>query len=243
MTAAGELGLLFLHALPLGGAMWAAQERLLPGSSCAPTLYRFGDSLAAWAAGALSVAKGERLIVVGCSVGGSCALEVAAIAPDRVAAIVLIGTKAAHRPDPALHAAALRTIESRGAEAAWSDFWEPLFSRAASREVIEDARQVMLRQSPADIARGVSVFHTRPSRTDVLSTFPRPVVLVTGADDVAPGRATSEAQAAAAPRRRLHVIPDCGHYVPLEQPEQLNAILEEVIEARGQERTTEWIAT
>jgi len=239
MTPAGGLELLFLHALPLDGAMWAAQARLLQGSNRAPTLYRFGNSIEAWAAGALSVTKGQRLIVVGCSVGGSCALEVATIAPDRVAAIVLIGAKAAHRPDPALHDAALRTIAANGLGAAWSDYWGPLFSPAASRVVIDDARRLMLAQPSADIARGVSVFHTRPSRTDVLSTFPRPVVVITGADDVAPGRATSTAQAALALRGRLHVIPDCGHYVPLERPEQLNAILEAVIEACRQELTME----
>jgi hypothetical protein len=30
--------LLFLHALPLDGSMWAGQQQLLPGSTCTPTL-------------------------------------------------------------------------------------------------------------------------------------------------------------------------------------------------------------
>src|SRR5262245_28737915 len=116
MTARKPLEMLFLHALPLDGSMWAVQQRLLPGPACAPTLYSFGDSIAAWAAGALSLVQGDRLVVIGCSVGGSCAFEIAAIAPERVAALVLIGTKAGHRPDPALHAGALRTIADKGLE-------------------------------------------------------------------------------------------------------------------------------
>ena len=104
MSSGSDLGLLFLHALPLDGSMWAAHEDLLPGSSCAPTLYGFGTTVEAWAMAALRMAKGDRLIVVGCSVGGSCAIEVATAAPDRVAALVLIGTKAKHSPDPDLHA-------------------------------------------------------------------------------------------------------------------------------------------
>ncbi|MGZ6242430.1 MAG: alpha/beta fold hydrolase [Candidatus Binataceae bacterium] len=222
--------LLFLHALPLDGSMWAGQKQLLPGSTYAPTLYPFGDSIEEWAAAALKSAKGDRLIVVGCSVGGSCALEVAVAAPDRVAALVLIGTKAAHRPDPALHASALETLQEKGLEEAWNVFWAPLFSRSADSQVIGDAKQIMLHQSPLDIARGVTVFHSRPSRDQFLSAFPRPVIVVTGADDVAPGSNVSKAQADSAQHGRLHVVPECGHYVPLEQPEYLNSILREVID-------------
>jgi pimeloyl-ACP methyl ester carboxylesterase len=230
MTTREKLELLFLHALPLDGSMWAGQKHLLPGSSYTPTLYSFGDSIEEWAAAALKLAKGDRLVVVGCSVGGSCALEVAVAAPDRIAALVLIGTKAEHRPDPALHASALETLREKGLEEAWNVFWAPLFSRSANSRVIGDAKQIMLRQSPLDIARGVTVFHNRPSRGRFLLAFPCPVIVVTGADDVAPGPKMSKAQADSAQHGRLHIVPECGHYVPLEQPEYLNSILREVID-------------
>jgi pimeloyl-ACP methyl ester carboxylesterase len=232
MAAKEELELLFLHALPLDGSMWNGQKELLPGSTYAPTLYSFGDSIEAWAAAALKLVKGERLIVVGCSVGGSCALELAASAPNRVAALILIGTKAAHRSDPALHASVLEILQDKGLEEAWRVFWAPLFSSSATREVISDARRIALRQSPRDVARGVTAFHSRPSRDQFLSAFPGPVVFVTGADDSAPGPKTSAAQADSARHGRLHVVPDCGHYVPLERPEYLNSILREVIAAQ-----------
>jgi pimeloyl-ACP methyl ester carboxylesterase len=227
MIAKKKLELLFLHALPLDGSMWAAQQQLLPDSSHTPTLYPFGDNIEAWAAAALGVAKGDRLIVVGCSVGGSCAIELATVAPERVAALVLIGTKAAHRPDPAFHAKVLRTLQEKGMEEAWKTFWAPLFSRSADTQVIENTKRIMFRQSPLDLARGTTVFHTRPSREQFLASFPCPVVIVTGADDIGVG--VSKAQAEAAPRGRLHIVAECGHYVPLERPETLNSILEEVI--------------
>jgi pimeloyl-ACP methyl ester carboxylesterase len=229
MTAEEKLELLFLHALPLDGTMWAGQKQLLPGSTYTPTLYLLGDSIEAWAAAALKLVKGVRLIVVGCSVGGSCALELAVAAPDRVAALVLIGTKARHRLDPALHASALETLRERGLEEAWKVFWAPLFSRSASSQVIGDAKRMTLRQSPLDVARGVTAFHSRPNHDQFLSVFPRPVIVITGADDSAPGLKMSTAQANSARRGRLHVIPECGHYVPLERPEYLNTILREVI--------------
>jgi pimeloyl-[acyl-carrier protein] methyl ester esterase len=220
--------LLLLHGLPFDGSMWLAQASLLPGATHTPALYSFGDSVGAWADAALGMTRSSRLIVVGCSVGGSCALEVAVRAPERIAALVLIGTKARHAPDPAFHAAALQTIEEKGLEAAWDAYWAPLFSHSTDRAVVEAGKRMLLRRSPAEVACGVSVFHSRPSRDRFLSTFPRPVVVVTGADDVAPGPAVSRAQAEAA-NGRLHVVPDCGHYVPLERPAALNSVLREVI--------------
>jgi pimeloyl-ACP methyl ester carboxylesterase len=116
-------------------------------------------------------------------------------------------------------------------EEAWKIYWAPLFSRSARSRAIDEGKRITLRQSPQDVARGINVFHTRPSRDQFLATFPRPVIVITGADDVAPGPAVSKAQADSAQSGRLHVIPECGHYVPLERPEVLNPILEEVIAA------------
>ena len=201
----------------------------MPGATYTPTLYSLGLSLEAWAAAALKLAKGNRIIVVGCSVGGSCALEIAVAAPNRVAALVLIGTKARHKPDAAFHASALETLREKGVEAAWDVFWAPLFSRSVNQQMIEDAKRVALRQSALAIARGVGVFHSRPNRDRLLSMLPVPVIVITGADDSAPGLKVSAAQAGSAPHGQLHVVPECGHYVPLERPELLNSILRGVI--------------
>ncbi|TCU10036.1 alpha/beta fold hydrolase [Rhizobium sullae] len=124
----GRLELSLLHALPLDGTMWAEQMELLPVVTYTPTFYSFGDRIESWAEKALALTTAKRLVVVGCSVGGSCALEVAALAPDRVAALVLIGTKASRRLDPVYHASALETLHEKGLEAAWySDIFSAMF--------------------------------------------------------------------------------------------------------------------
>lgn len=175
--------------------MWVDQMELVPGFTIAPKLYTLGDSVEEWAAEALKLTTSNRLIVVGCSVGGSCALEVAVAAPERVAALVLIGTKAAHRPDPEFCASALDLLENDGIDAAWMTYWAQLFSKSTDPAVVDSARQIALQQLPTDIARGVAVFHSRPSRDDFLAKWPKPVVVVTGEDDGAPGVATSAAMA------------------------------------------------
>jgi pimeloyl-ACP methyl ester carboxylesterase len=158
-------------------------------------------------------------------------LEIAALAPDRVAALVLIGTKATRRPDPDFLASALETIREKGLTTAWHEMWEPLFSDKTSPRAVNDAKRIALLQSSEDVARGVAAFHMRPSRDDVLSTFPGPVIVVTGSDDIAPGLKTSAKQAEMARHGRLHIIPECGHYVPMEQPAAINSVLREVIVA------------
>jgi len=225
-----NLELLLLHALPLDGSMWAAQLDLLPGATYAPTLYGFGDRVEDWAAEALKLPKGDQVIVVGCSVGGSCALEVAALAPERIAGLVLIGTKAARRLDSAFHAKYLKKLQELGLDAAWHEWWEPAFSTTASPAIIAAAKSILMRRPLEDVVLGVEAFHTRQSRDDVLSTFPGPVHVVTGADDVLPGLATSSKQADIALNGCLHVIPDCGHYVPMERPEALNSIVRQLMD-------------
>jgi pimeloyl-[acyl-carrier protein] methyl ester esterase len=225
------LELLLLHALPLDGSMWAAQMGLLPGATHAPTLYPLGDGVEEWASALLRSMTGERLVIVGCSVGGSCALEIAAAAPERIAALVLVGTKAKHHPDPALHAGALAILERAGMEEAWRRLWAPLLSPVARQSAADTAKRIALCQSPGDVARGVSAFHIRASRERTMASFPRPIVIVCGADDPAPGPKVSALQAASTQAGCLRIIPACGHYAPLERPAALNAILRQVIAA------------
>ena len=88
----------FLHALPLDGRMWTDVMDVLDGRTLAPNLYPLGNSIEEWADHVLELAGSRPLVVVGNSVGGTCALEVARAAPDQVQAIVLVGAKAGVRP-------------------------------------------------------------------------------------------------------------------------------------------------
>ena len=67
--------LVLLHALPLDGRMWDAVQSIL-SDTFAPTLYELGGSVQEWAHAILDECSDEELLVVGNSVGGSCALEV-----------------------------------------------------------------------------------------------------------------------------------------------------------------------
>ena len=181
-----------LHAVPLTGAMWAEQLAWLPRSTLAPTLYDKGDSISEWADAVLAAAGDDDLFVVGASVGGFCALEVARLAPDRVRAVVLVGSKAGIRRDGVARETALATLEERGFEAAWKKFWRPLFGPDASNEVIERAHAIG-KSVPLDhLACGVRAFFDRSDLTEFARRWPGKLVAISGAHDGTPTWASSE---------------------------------------------------
>jgi pimeloyl-ACP methyl ester carboxylesterase len=220
----------FLHALPLDGSMWKdAAARLHVESTIAPTLYGLGESLEDWAAGVLDLAGDGPLVVVGNSVGGSCALEIARLAPDRVVAVVLVGAKAAHRPEPQFRDEAIQLLAEGGMEMGWPRYWAPRFGATADPTVVEAARRNAFAQDIEDVIRGVRVFHSRPDRSTFARTWDKPLVVVSGDQDLAPSRAAT--LAATARNGEFHLVQDSGHYVPLEQPDALAPILRQVVHA------------
>ena len=227
--AKGDLGILLLHALPLDGAMWKNQMHLFPDATYAPNLYDFGDRLEDWAGEVLQLATERQLIVVGCSVGGSCALEIAQADPERVAALVLIGTKASHNPDPDLHTSTITRLRTDGVDAAWREIWAPHFWNAQDEQAFATVRDIAKRQSIENLLKGLNAFHTRSCCEQLVTASDIPIHVVTGEHDILPGRQQCAELAKLAPQGQMHVISSCGHYVPLEQPEQFNSVLNDVV--------------
>lgn len=214
-----------LHALPFDGSMWDGVTARLDVPVLAPTLYDLGDSLEEWAAAVLDLSTPGPLLVAGNSVGGSCALEVARAAPDRVRALVLIGTKAGVRPEPAFRDEALAVLASDGMEAAWDRYWAPLFPSTTSGAVLDAARRSALAQDSDAVARGVRAFHDRRDLTGVVEAWTRPLVVVSGEQDHTPPPETTR-PFADGPGRSFRLVDGCGHYVPLERPDVIADLLE-----------------
>lgn len=86
---------ILLHAYPYDETMWEPQRPALEGQDVvAPNLYALGgNSVDGWARTLLEQVHG-RLAVVGASMGGYVALAMARHAPDRVAGLLLVGSRA-----------------------------------------------------------------------------------------------------------------------------------------------------
>jgi pimeloyl-ACP methyl ester carboxylesterase len=235
-----DLRLVYLHALPLDERQWDGLVNLFPIPAYAPRLYSFGTSLEIWARGVLDVVGGrERLIVVGNSIGGSCALEMARLAPERIATLVLVGTKAGHRPEPEFRDRFIAALE-RDPPAVVRRWVDELLAPECPIEVRERVHAIAQSQPIDDLVRGVRVFHTRPDATDVVASWNRPIVWVRGEFDRMHSAfsefrkpqtlAKSSQKSDGMAHIQMRTVRNCGHYANLEQPHIFRQLLDDVLQ-------------
>lgn len=211
-----------LHPLPLDGTAWA--DVPVEDPVVAPTLYDLGPTVEAWAGAVVDLAGPGPLVVVGASVGASCALEVARLVPDRIDHLVLVGGKAGHRRDPGQHAAVRRVLDDEGLAGAWARIWAPLLSPTAAPDVVARVRGLALAQAPAAVTTGVDAFHARPDATAVARAHAGHLTVVRGEDDPIVGDRPPLAPA--------RVVAGAGHYVPIERPQAMAALVADAV-SRG----------
>lgn len=209
--------------MPFDGSVWPAAIRAID-ESIAPNLYDFGDDITAWAHAVLDLAGPGPLDLVGNSIGGSCALEIAALAPDRVRSIVFMGATAGHRPEPDFRDEALRLLREEGISPAWERYWLPLFGPSTSSSVLASALELVTSIGAEAVARGVHAFHTRPDRHQFALDLDVPFLVLTGEFDLNPPR--SRTFAADLRQGEFATIEGAGHYGTLEHPDAVAAALE-----------------
>jgi pimeloyl-ACP methyl ester carboxylesterase len=209
---------LLLHALPLDERMWEPQLPVLDGYEVvAPRLYGRGPTMDAWAESIAAETDGE-LVVVGASMGGYCALALARRAPERVRALLLVGS----RPDAdsderrAGRADTIELIRREGAEGLWR-FMKPKLFHDESH-----ADMSLLYRDADDLVEAVEAIRDRPDSTDLARSFPGPLQFVVGEFE-------SFVSAGELAEFDIREIPDAGHLVNIERPDAFNAVLQEFL--------------
>ncbi|MCQ3809914.1 MAG: 2-succinyl-6-hydroxy-2,4-cyclohexadiene-1-carboxylate synthase [Acidimicrobiia bacterium] len=204
----------------------------LPGHGPGPVSDNPADyTMAAAVAGVVSAAAHlERFALVGYSMGGRVALQVALAHPEQVTALALIGARAGI-DDPeeraeriAADEALADRIESEGIE--WfADFWadRPLFATQRQRLSVEqryELRAQRLACDPRGLAhslRGIGAGAVDPIGCR-LGDLSMPCALVVGEDDTK-FAAIAHHMAAAIPQADVCLIPDAGHATHIEAPD------------------------
>jgi 3-oxoadipate enol-lactonase len=218
---------LLLHALPLDERMWDPQrDALFEHDVVAPNLYSLtGQSLDMWAMELLREVWGE-VAIVGASMGGYVALALARLAPDRVRALVLAGSRAdadtAERKADRVET--ISRIQEGGAQALWEKM-SPLLTAGASEEAAQRVHALALEQRADDLIRAVRAIRDRQDSTDVVASLQAPVLILAGDQDALIASQEAQALAATAPNGRAVILDGVGHLPSLQQPDRFNAEL------------------
>ncbi len=178
-------------------------------------------------AAVLDAAGVARAIVVGFSLGGGVALELALTRPERVEALVLIDPVMPDRPFEAAFMDNLRevarTARTEGIRAAMAGPWmaSPLFAASFEAPGVREATQAIVADFPgAEYLASERDTVEREWRTpDRLAEITVPTLVLVGERDMPGFRAFAEEAAAGIPGARLEVVLGAGHLVPLERPD------------------------
>lgn len=226
---AQRIPLALLPGLLLDGAMWRAQvEALSDIADCRIADFMTQDNVAAMARSVLAMMP-ERFALAGLSMGGYVALEVMRQAPQRVALLALLDTKAA--PDTEEQTSRRRgliELAQKGRFQGVTRMLLPLLihenrlgDEALTGEIMAMAercgRDVFLRQQAAIMGRPDS----RPSLPRIACT----TLVLCGRQDALTPLAYHEEMARGIHSSKLVVIDDCGHLPPMEEPGKVNEAL------------------
>jgi pimeloyl-ACP methyl ester carboxylesterase len=212
---------LLLHALPLDERMWEPQRAGLHAHDVhAPRLYGRGSTIDEWAASVATEVEGE-LVVVGASMGGYCALALARREPERVRALMLVGS----RPDAdsgerrAGRADTIELIRREGPDGLWRFMLPKLFANTQTGDA-----SLLYRDSDG-LVGAIEAIRDRPDSTDVARDYDR-----RGKLQFVVGEHEAFVTAGELFEFDVHVVKGSGHLVNLERPGEFNAILQEFLE-------------
>lgn len=231
-----------LHAFPLNAAMWTLQAgALAPRKVLSPHFPGFGgrppgvadlDAFARAVLGDMDASRIERAVVVGLSMGGYVAFRLHALAPERVAGLVLADTRAGADDEAGRARRADQAARARREGLGWlADAMVPaLLGETTRRErpdVVARVRELVMQAHPEGVARALDAMRGRPDSSSRLREIRVPVLVIVGEEDTLTPPAESRKIAEGVPDGRLVVLPGAGHLTNLEAPEAFHAALEE----------------
>ena len=228
--------IVLLHAFPLDCRMWADVRRPLeeaghavsapdlPGPEEEPTL-------GAWAERVLR-STDDRIVPVGCSMGGYLVFELLRRAPERVAGVGLVCTRASGETDESRRGRdeTIELLRDDGPQALWEQMRLRLFAQGTPDDVIARARELALEQGVTRLVAALQAIRDRPDSTELLAAVDVPAAVVVGEEDAIAAPTEGEAMAEALPHARLHRIEGAGHLAPLERPDAVAAAILELVE-------------
>jgi 3-oxoadipate enol-lactonase len=237
--------LLLVQGLGYGGRGWGRAPDLLAedflvvsydnrgfGASDVPPGPYTVAQLAGDAAAVLDAAGLERAHVLGVSLGGMAAQELAVSRPERVDRLVLVSTTPGARGHamPARTVALMLEAPLLAPAVALRRFVENALGPAAGPELIE--RIVAYRTANPPDPGGWQAQAAAGATFDALDRIGRiaaPTLVVHGTEDFVVDSRNGELLAQSIPGARLELLPGCGHLASWEEPERFATLVREFL--------------
>lgn len=237
---------LFAHAFPLNRTMWAPNvSALVERCRCVAADFRgFGESTASppWTmdryaddlARLLDVLRIDRVVLVGCSMGGYVSFAFMRRHRARVRALVLADTKPDADSDEAREQRRrlIDLARREGPTAIANAQISRLIGRSTREKLPDtyDAVHRMIAQAPRDgIVGALEAMMARPDANDLLPTIDVPTLVVVGEEDEITPPDQARRMQQRIPGSALEVIAGAGHLANLERPAAFNHLLSEFL--------------
>ncbi len=166
-----------------------------------------------------------RFALVGTSYGGNLAMEVALTAPERVAALWLMGC------NPAAPQAGGPDLAS-GLEATPAAVVDMLAGLVVHKPAVAQAAVFKAMAQRVGGSRGAAQARALSARREAesrLGTLTMPTLVLWGEQDALVPVAVGQALASALPHAQFEVLPECGHLPTLEKPTESAALFAELL--------------
>lgn len=177
----------------------------------------------------------DQTVLLGVSLGGYAALAMYALAPERVAGLILADTRSeADSPEQARQREQTADRLLTEGPGILKDRVSQLFGASTRRdhpEWVAGLQDQVGRERGQGLAELTLAMGRRPDRTPLLAGIRRPTLVVCGAEDTVTPPAGMEQLAAAIPQAVFRLLPKAGHLSPLEQPEAFNQAVREYLRA------------
>jgi pimeloyl-ACP methyl ester carboxylesterase len=209
-----------LHGTPLGPEVWDAVRGYLPGASVAPDLNRQvvtdGVLQHELARAVLPEMPAGPLVVVGHSLGGQVAIEMALLVPHRIERLILVCTRDV--PVPEFHEAARVLRDGAPVDIdATVRRWFTDSEIADDGAVLRAVRDRLATVSPAAYAITLEALATYDRRAEAALVV-APASLLCGRLDLGCTPQVMSTLAADLPNARLRVVDEWAHMSPFVDP-------------------------
>lgn len=209
--------------------VWSAATSALADVAVAIADVTTQDSIAEMARDLLARHQG-RLVLAGHSMGGRVAMEMARMAPGRIAGLALLNTGMhPKREGEEAKRQAMIDLAHQHGMAALAAAWLPgMMSDKGTPdpELMAALTAMVCRMTPAIHERQLRALLSRPDAAASLG-YKGAMLLITGENDIWSPVAQHQDIARLCPQARLEIIPGAGHFAPVEQADTVARLLAE----------------